>query len=374
MFNPFRRRESPAEIPPESRAGITPSGDFTKDTIALAILGAGGPVLRGTAASLEIAAGQWQRGFAVANVSPLNARTLALTPDLLGHVGRYLLKYGQAVFEIQVMGGAVVLNPAQQWNVYGGPSPDTWEWELTFSGPSYTEMRRLPAPRVLNLTYAVDHSAPWVGVGPLNAAGLTQAAVVNVDTAIAQESATARGYLFTVPDIGQATELTGDLRGAKGGLQLVPSVASDTAWGAGIESKPADDWAAKRFGFTPPQPLTDLRAGIESSILAAAGIDPAVLSQSDGTAKREAFRQFLHLTLNPVAAIVAAQIGRALNLDVSLDFTSLGAADLAARGRYFKQLRDGGMSLEDAASAANIPITESSLSAPAPAPALNGAA
>ena len=70
-----------------------------------------------------------------------------------------------------------------------------------------------------------------------------------IETALAQEAATPRGYNIPVPDPKQASGLTRDLRTSRGGLSLTPSVASDAAWGAGQESKPADDWVSKRFGF-----------------------------------------------------------------------------------------------------------------------------
>ena len=74
--------------------------------------------------------------------------------------------------------------------------------------------------------YSQSHYAPWVGVGPLSSAGLTQELVSQVETALAQEAGTARGYNIPVPDTKQAGKLTTELRGSKGALNLVPSVAS----------------------------------------------------------------------------------------------------------------------------------------------------
>ena len=134
--------------------------------------------------------------------------------------------------------------------------------------------------------------------------------VVAMEAALAQEANTPRGYNISVPDPKQAGQLTTDLRGSKGGLSLVPSVASDAAWGQGMESKPSDDWMSKRIGMMPPLPMVELRSRAELSVLAAAGVPTTIMSTSDGTAKKEGFRRFLHLTLAPVGRIVA-QLSRA---------------------------------------------------------------
>ena len=116
--------------------------------------------------------------------------------------------------------------------------------------------------------------------------------VVNMEAALAQEAGTPRGHNIPVPDAKQAGQLTSELRGSKGGLNLVPSVASDAAWGAGVESKPSDDWMVKRFGMMPPMGMVDLRSRAELSILAAAGVPTTIMSTSDGIAKKGTYIQF----------------------------------------------------------------------------------
>ena len=180
-----------------------------------------------------------------------------------------------------------------------------------------------------------------------------------MESALAQEANTPRGYNIAVPDAKQASQLTTDLRKSKGGLNLVPSVASDAAWGMGQESKPADDWVSKRIGMMPPLPMVELRSRAELSILAAAGVPVTVLSTSDGTAKKEDFRRFLHLTLAPVGRIVAQQVGDALDVPgLAFDFSGIGAADIAAKGRVFGQLVSNGVSIADAAEVAGLPISD----------------
>ena len=256
--------------------------------------------------------------------------------------------------------------PAQSWTVAGGFDRTSWIYECTFQGPSGSVVRTLPAGRVLHLMYSQSHNAPWRGVGPLSEAGLTQELISQIEVALAEESRTPRGYLIPVPDTGQAGRLTTELRGARGNLHLVPSVSSDSGWGQGQESKPADDFVPKRMGMTPPQAMVQLRSNVELSILAAAGVPVTIMSVSDGTAKKEDFRRFLHLTLQPVGRIIAQQVADQLEVaDLEFDFAAVGASDLAAKGRVFGQLVSNGVSIADAAEVAGLPISDTT---PAPQP------
>ena len=355
----------------EHRSSIAPSGSYTTDVLNYITSSVSGHSLRGAAAAIEVAAGVWQRGLATAEVSPMNGRTAALSPSVLGYIGRYLLLRGEVLFEIGARDGEITLTPAQSWTVAGGIDPASWMYECTFQSPSTSVVRTLPAGRVLHLMYSQSHHAPWRGIGPLSSAGLTQELVAQIETALAQEAGTPRGYNFPVPDVGQAGKLTTELRSSKGALNLVPSVASDAAWGSGIESKPGDDFVSKRFGMMPPPAMVQLRSNVELSVLAAAGVPVTVMSVSDGTAKKEDFRRFLHLTLQPLGKIIAQQIGDAIDIpDLAFDFADIGAADLAAKGRVFGQLVSNGVSIADAAEVSGLPISDT---APVPPGASNDA-
>ena len=345
----------------EHRSSIEPSGSYTTDVLNYLSSSVSGSSLRGTAAAIEVCAGVWQRGMATAEVSPKNSRTAALTPSLLGYVGRYLLRYGEVLFEIGIQRGMITLTPAQYWTVTGGIDPSSWMYEATFQSPSTSITRTLSASRVLHLQYAQSHHAPWLGIGPLANAGLTTELIARMEEGLAEEAATPRGYNIPLPDPTQAGHLTADLRGSKGRLNLVPSVASDVAWGQGIESKPADDWASKRFGMMPPLPMVELRSRAEISILAAAGVPVTILSLSDGTAKQKDFARFLTLTMVPLGKVIAQQVGDALDVpDLAFDYNDLGAADIAAKGRVFGQLVSNGVSIQDAAEVAGLPISDTS--------------
>ena len=285
---PVWERDQPRTNPEvlEQRQAVTPSGDYTKDLVALLLSNAGGTSLRGLPAALEVCAGFWSRAWATARVTPATNRTAGLNAVTLAAIGRRLLMRGQFVAELQVRAGVVHLVEAGQWDVVGGSNPDDWLWELTFSGPSRQERRTVGASRVCNLMYATDPNRPWSGCSPLDAGGVTQGLLTNLETRLAQEANAPAHNLVPVPDVAQAGSLQEDLRRADGRLLLVDSVAD---WGGGAENRPNQDWQPRRLGANPPAGVIELRAAAERSILAAAGVPVSVLSESDGTKAREDF-------------------------------------------------------------------------------------
>ena len=57
-----------------------------------------------------------------------------------------------------------------------------------------------------------------------------------------------------------------------------------------------------------------------------------------GPAWREAFRQFVALTVQPLGRILEAEVSRVLERPVRLTHHALASADIAARARAFKSL------------------------------------
>lgn len=101
-----------------------------------------------------------------------------------------------------------------------------------------------------------------------------------------------------------------------------------------------------------------LRSDVGRDVLAAAGCPPAMFQPTDGTSAREGMRQFLHLGLQPLAALVQAELRDKLDApELALSFDSLFAADLAGRARAFGSLVKGGMPVEAAAGLAGL-LTE----------------
>ena len=207
---------------------------------------------------------------------------------------------------------------------------------------------------------------PGGGVGPLTSAAITQDLVVEIETALAQESHTARGYNFAVPDPKQAVLAGEDLQKSRGALNLMQSTMADAAWGMGPESRQSDDWVSRRFGFMPPLPMVELRSRTELSILAAAGVPVTIMSQSDGTAKAKDFARFLTLTMVPLGKIIAQQIGDALGVsDLSFHVPRSGGSRSSGEGTCFRTTHQQRRLDRDAAEVAGLPISDTT---PAPMP------
>ena len=319
--------------------------------IASILAGARGTVVEGQTAAAEVAAGYWGRAFASGSIVPDGVIAEAIQPHL-GFIGRSLVTSGEAIFEIQLDNGLTLL-PASHATVMGEPDPESWVYELTMSGPSRTVTRKLPAGRVLHLKYAVEAKHPWRGISPIGAAGTTRKLLENIESRLAQETGGAVGSLIPVPSVQASGQLQTDIRGLKGKIALVDSVL--TGWAAGATGAPTSDYKVVRIGADPPETLARLRREAEESILASCGIPQASISGGDGAGAREQFRQFLHLTISPVALEIGRQVSARFGVgDVKFNFDALMASDLQGRARSLGSMVKSGATLDSAAEVAGL--------------------
>ena len=325
---------------PETRAE-----NYTDAIIQGMLAAASGDGGNGLTAAVEIAAGWWQRAFASAELKPTGIISEAIQPHL-GFIGRSLIKDGQAVFALDFSAGFRLL-PASTVQVSGGPNPDSWTYELTLSGPSETITRTVPSGAVLHLVYASNAGSPERGVSPIEASATTKKLLTSLEQRLGEEANSSTGFVIPVPNVESSSQLQDDLRGLRGKIALVQSTSG--SWGEGHSTAPLSDYPIRRIGADPPETLIELRRQVEQSILASCGVPTSVLDGGQGTASREAYRQFLHLSVGPVAKQVGAQIAAAFDLaNFEFSFDRLGAADISGRSRAVGSLTQAGMSLEDA--------------------------
>ena len=347
MKIPFLQRETRAEPDRETRAST-----YGDAVIAQLLEGAGGDadIPAHSTAAEEVAAGLWARAFASAHVEPDTPATRALTPDVLAQIGRQLLFPGESLWEIRVESGRVVLDNANAYDIAGSRE---WLYRLTFAYPSGMITRTLPADRVVHVRYSTNAIEPWKGVGPFQKASTTLRVGSRLETRLGDESGARAGYLVPVPQVDP--ELQGDLNKLKGKTVLVQSTAS--GWNQG--EAPKGDFEPRRLGFSPPATIEPLRDGVSRSILAAAGVPPAMLGGNvNGTLLRESYRQFLHSTISPVARIMTGEFRLKLDTpELTLSFNDLMAGDIAGRARAFQSLVGGGMEIERAATLSGL-LTE----------------
>ena len=124
------------------------------------------------------------------------------------------------------------------------------------------------------------------------------------------------------------------------GLRLALPETVAAGGGSGRASAPLTDWKPYRLG---PDYMAGgrrtPRAGA-ARVASVCGLPPALApgAAAAGPALRESFRQFVALTVQPLARILEAEISRVLERPVRLIHHELASADVAARARAFKSL------------------------------------
>ena len=337
----------------ETRASAT---DLAVDTLVARATGNASDIM--AVAAVETAAGLWGRAFASAKVEPEGRETSAVTPATLEMIGRQLIRKGEVVFQISVSDGAVRLIPAASFSVMGGP--ESWSYEIHVSGPSQSFTRMLDQSAVLHFRYAVDPKEPWRGRSPISMASVSADLLAYLEKRLSEEASGVHGAVIPTPvetggTVGGSLETK--IAGLKGQLALVPSTAQD--WqgkGSGIGS--ANDWQPRRLGMDPPQSEIVLRSDAALSILSACGVPVELVSKGEGTASREAWRRFLHGSVDPVARLVAQELSEKLETDVTLDLSSLHASDIQGRARAFQSLVSAGMPITEAAAVTGLLETD----------------
>ena len=128
---------------------------------------------------------------------------------------------------------------------------------------------------------------------------------------VSEEASGVHGQVIPTPTETGGTvsaSLESKTAALKGQLALVRSPAQD--WqgkGSGIGS--ANDWQPRRLGANPPESEIMLREDAAMSILSGCGV-PAelVTGKAEGTRGREAWRRFVHGSVDPAAKLVAEEL------------------------------------------------------------------
>ena len=337
---------------------------FTDQQIALISAAArGNDAIASAVAAVEVAAGMYARDLSLAEVTPQNSRTAAITPSWLALAGRELARCGQFVCDIEIVSGAVVLQPAAfAYAVQGNADPSTWIWTLNMYGPGYARTRSRPNAGIVNIAIGRTVSRPWAGRAPWQAASLSSGMLSGIERQLSGEARSKSGYVMPTPDTGDRsqgpdddgstdplTKLRADLAAAEGRTMLAPSMVSGFGAGAGVAPAIATEYMARRFGANPPEALTELRRDVERSILATFGILPSLVDpKASGTALREARRQYHAGTVVPLATLIEGSLSESLNENVKLNMRRGKATDSATLARAISSLTSSGMDLESA--------------------------
>ena len=309
-------------------------------------------------AALEAVSGLTGRAFASAEVTASEIVVAALTPDLMNLIGRSLTRLGELVLLIQVNDGRLSLLPSASHDVTGGADPSSWRYNVTVGAPEGSETYSVGAEAVVHLRYAFDPKTPWRGIGPLQVAKLAGRLSAEVVKALADEASGPRGHLLPTPMDGNDPTLElmkADIRKTSGDVLLVEG--GDMGGGAG-EYK--TDWQPRRLGADPPAALVELADLARREVFACSGVNPAIFTDSEGTAQRESYRQYLFGTCSPIGRMVASELSAKLETPVAFDWSELRASDIASRARAFASMVTAGKPLDEAAALSGLLVDNAS--------------
>ena len=214
--------------------------------------------------------------------------------------------------------------------------------------------------QVLHVQWTSHPRYPWRSVGPWQASASTSRLAARIEQTLAREHNSPVGNVVPSPENDKATETDADgkpvtggvldaLMQLRGGVALVPTF--NDGLGLGQHAAPQRDWRTTRLGPKPAKETIDLRAQVIEDLSEAAGV-PSVLTrpESDGTAKREAYRVFVASSLRPLLDQIEVLASELLEVEVRISAERLAGADLASRARGFRALvgKEGKLPVDDA--------------------------
>ena len=347
--------------------GRTAEGGYTVQITAAAEMAATlGPAPNPAAtAAAEIAGGLLGRALASAEVT--GPRAGAVTPAWRRRLGYDLVTTGEHLSLLEVEGSALRLTPASTWTFHEATAGG-WRVQAQIPRPSAgTETKTVAFDGVVSLLWAEDRLQPWRGVGPLQRSALSAGLYAAADRALGSEMAGTVGHVVPIPK--STDPEIADLREAIAKLGGRTALVESTAGGhADRGERPRHDWKPERIGHHPPDASVTLQAQAFAQTLAACGV-PLELAAEAGAQRREAYRQYVATTVEPIAEIVAAELSAKLEAPVGLTFGALAASDMAGRSRAAGSLVKAGWTPQEAADAVGLPRPAAAEAPAQPAPA-----
>ena len=331
-----------------------------------------GPASVSQTAAVETALGIVGRAFMLAEPRP---QMPTLTPLMISMIARQTLATGNALFEIRVnrTTGDIQLLPVADYEIAGDVAPESWLYLIEQARPSSDVVRRVvPYEGMVHVRYEPSSSAPWAGIAPLVAAGMSATQFAKIEKSLGEDANPPSGLLMSVPDGASQTQVdaaAAAIKTGRGGISLMDTTAG--GWGQGKTAAPsgrATDYKQVRFGPEAPATSIDLREKTALWILDALGV-PATLHTSQGGAQREAYRHLFTATIVPLGALIAAELSEKLDRSIRFEFPVEFESDISARARGLKSLVDVGVKPVVAAAKVGLELSEADFEEPKPPPA-----
>lgn len=314
--------------------------DLVADALAQSVgAGPGYDANAQATAALEIASGLWARAFAGVSITPSTIRTKLLSASVMSHIGRYLVRRGEAVLLMRITPRSISLLPCASWDITGGVDPSDWTYRVDLVGASGNATRIVPSASVVHVRYAADPSSPWLGVSPVAWAARTGGILGSIEGMLAAEARGKSGYLLESNANLKAAAVERDNQGFR--FQL------DGGTFIGPVKGPMETNQAKvvRLGMDTPPEVRLLHGEIAEAVLSACGVPPSLARVGEATGIREAWRLFLAGTVEPVGRMVQEHLAERMDEPgLRLDFSGLLGIDV--RARVFSTLSASGQGLD----------------------------
>ena len=331
----------------EHRGSSSGSTNYTDVLVSALLQQSRGETISARAlGSQEIAAGIISRALSLATVT--GDRGL-LTTRVLAEASRDLIVNGEAIYLLDVgLGGDVRLLRATSYSVYGSDQdPAPWRYNLSLYGPTQSRMVDASAAEVMHVRFATLTGYPWRGLSPLRLAAATGALSARLTESLGYEATVAVARVIPMPQ-GQSAPVSNAIRKLitepESGRIVLPETTK-AGGGAGMGSAPTRDYRADRLGFDAQASEEQLYRTLLMEIGSICGVPWALMpgSGAAGPGIREAQRELLTGTVQPLGDLIVEEAARVLETPVSIDHHKLAAADVAARARGVHILTQAGI-------------------------------
>ena len=275
----------------------------------------------------------------------------ALPAADLVSMGRDVLLRGNSVWGITILpNGQVQLLRASSFEVAGrSANPARWSYSLEFETPGgQTVKRTSPAQGVLHILGDTPPGRSWRGNAPWQAAGLTAAAMAEIERGVRDESRIIVGRIWVSPDgatADQQTAMARSIGSIRGGKQVVAETVAKGR-GQGALAAPRSDWTPVNVGQEHSLGNVGMRESVQSSLSAAYGVPAAYMNMNaTAPALREIKRlSFLNCTL-PLTRTIADELSLKLDTPIAIRYLNLAdqSVDVHLRARGVSALVQAGI-------------------------------
>ena len=340
------------KIPFRNRRPQVESRSYTDDLVAAALSNAVEPLSApGALAVVESCTSLICTPLMVASVSGY-----AISGQMLLSMGRDLLLRGNSVWLIEVLPtGQVELLRASGFEVSGrSANPARWSYALEFETPGGETVKRTsPADGIIHIMGDTPPGRSWRGNAPWQSAGLTAAAMAEIERGIKEEANLASGRVWTLPDgssDAQGQSMARTLRALRGGKMVIGETTSK-GFGQGALASPKADWMPTKTGQDHTLANVGMRQSVEASIASAYGVSPLWFNPSaTAPGVRECKRlAFLNCTL-PLSKAIADELSTKLDTPISISYPNISdqSVDVTMRARAAAALGQLGVPPHDA--------------------------